>query len=288
METEVKTNEETLISKGYEFLRQLCAFNADYSAFDRRPVWLTNRVEYINAQLNKHGIKYENDSYNPDNITGISEISDNVIIKDGYAVCFVNVVVKFEGENTNETTVFLAHHDVNNKASENCQDNTASVANLLDLCVRLSKRKPANNVVVVFTDAEEIVRPDICGSKRLANNIKDGKYGNVKYSVNLELTAHGRNYWMSYGQENVLSKVLREKMPSIARVHTPYNDAMVLEMNGLPSVCIGSLDDDNIRMAKGGRGCPTWFLCHRLEDTFDTQANEADMDAFVGFLETLI
>jgi len=287
METEVNTS-ETLISKGYEFLRQLCAFNADYNAFERRPVWLTNRVEYINAQLNKHGIKFENDSYNPDNLKGISEISDNVIIKDGFATCFVNVEVRFEGENTNETTIFLAHHDVNNKGSENCQDNTASVANLLDLCVRLSKVKPANNVVVVFTDAEEIVRPDICGSNRLAQNIKAGKYGNVKYSVNLELTAHGRNYWMSYRTENLLAKVLKEKMPSIARVMTPYNDAWVLEMRGLPSVCIGSLDDENLRNAQARGYCETWALCHRFEDTFDTQANEADMDLFVNFLETLV
>jgi len=287
MEVEnTQIQKDSLVVKGYEFLRQLCSFKADYSSFNKRPHPNTNRVDYINAQLDRHGIPYTNDYFIP--TLGTPDAEPDKIIVDGFSTCFVNVIVEIEGTNKEQTTVFLAHHDVNNKHSENCQDNTASVANLLDLCVRLSKDKPANNVVIAFVDAEEIVRPDVCGSRRLGNNILAGKYGNVKYAVNLELTANGRNYWMSFENESLLTETIEEKHPNTAKVMTPYNDAWVLELTGVPSACIGSLDNFNIASVRAKGFCKTWAMCHRLEDTFDSQANEADMDLFMEYLLTLI
>ena len=277
---EVEVN-ETLVKKGYEFLKELCAFTADFNAFGYGKVNpITNRVQYIMNRLEKHNIAYTVDKFQP--IAGVPDFEEG-------KKAFVNIVVEIEGTNKDVTTVFLAHHDVSNINSENCQDNTASIANLLDLCVRLSTNPPANNVVIAFVDAEEIVNPSICGSQRLAQNILKGKYGAVKYAVNLELTANGRNYWQSYhNQNNQLAHHIREIHPTTHRVRTPYNDAFILEREGIASVCIGSLDDGNLANVKSKGYCRTWAMCHSPLDTFESQAVEGDMDLFVNYLETLI
>lgn len=277
MEVEVNN---TIVKKGYEFLRELCSFNADFNAFTSNINPITNRVQYIMNRLEKHNIAYTLDKFQP--TKGVPDAEEG-------KEAFVNVIVEIKGENEEFTTVFLAHHDVANKQSENCQDNTASVANLLDLAVRMSSKKPANNVVIAFVDAEEIVAPSICGSQRLAQNILKGKYGNVKYAVNLELTANGKNYWMSYNlNENKLAHHIREIHPNTHRVRTPYNDAFVMEREGVQSVCVGSLNDDNLSQVKTRGYCKTWAMCHRFDDKFETEAVEGDMDLFVNWLETLI
>lgn len=271
----------TATKKGYEFLRELCAFKADFNAFGRGKVNpLTNRVLYIIHQLETYGIPHTIDKFQP--VKGVPDFEEG-------KGAFVNVVVSIEGVDTTKTTVFLAHHDVANMDSENCQDNTASVANLLDLSVRLSKNKPANNVVIAFVDAEEIVAPDISGSQRLAQQILKGTYGQVKYAVNLELTANGKNYWMSYHKnDNLLADAIRQIQPDTHRVRTPYNDAFVLEREGVASVCVGSLNDGNLAQVKRSGYCKTWAMCHRMEDTFESEAVEGDMDLFVNYLETLV
>ncbi|HWY36547.1 MAG TPA: M28 family peptidase [Nitrosopumilaceae archaeon] len=279
IDTEIEVN-NAIVKNGYQFLRELCAFNADFNAFEPHENPITNRVQYIMHQLDAHNIAYTIDRFQP--IKGVPDFEEG-------KNAFVNIVVSIEGTNTEVTTVFLAHHDVANKDSENCQDNTASIANLIDLSIRLSTNKPVNNVVIAFVDAEEIVAPPICGSQRLAQNILKGVYGQVKYAVNLELTANGTNYWMSYNNPNsVLAHHIREIHPNTHRVRTPYNDAFILEKEGVPSVCVGSLDDNNRSQVKLKGFCRTWAMCHRMEDTFESQAVEGDMNLFVTYLETLI
>lgn len=278
METTDLENKPTLIYKGYEFLRQLCAFNADITSFRGNLNPISNRVAYIMHQLDTHKIAYTVDKFQP--ITGVPDAEEGKFAE-------VNIVVEIKGHNEALTTVFSAHHDVNNPASENCQDNTASVANLLDLCVRLTHITPPNNVVICFNDSEEKVSPATCGIQRLAQNILKGIYGKVQYVIVLELTANGKNYWMSYRADNALSQKIREKQPKTHRVGTPYNDSMVIERY-VPSVCVGSLDDGNLGNVKTRGFCRTWAMCHRMEDTFESQAVEGDMDLFVDYLETLI
>lgn len=275
---------QTQIKKGYSFLRELCAFNADFHAFTPRINPITNRVAYIINQLEKFNIPFQVDKFQP--IVGTPDAVED-------KVAFVNVYINIEGVDNTKTTVYMAHHDVANKASENCQDNTASIANLLDLAMRLSVEKPANNVLIAFVDAEEIVKMPICGAKRLAQKIKANEFGELKYIFNLELTANGRNYWMSYHTDpnvpqNESANRLREVLPTVDRVRTPYSDSFVMEAEGLPCVCMGSLDDQNIAWAKQGGGCLTWTVCHAMSDTFDAQANEADMDLFVTFLQSIV
>lgn len=284
METENKTSTEIITKKGYGFLRELCAFSANFHAFRPQVNPITNRVQYLIHQLDTYKVPYTVDKFQP--VEGTPDAVDD-------KVAFVNVYVNIEGVDTTNTTVFLAHHDVANIASENCQDNTASVCNLLDLAIRLTKEKPATNVVIAFVDAEEIVAPKICGSKRLAEKIKAGAFGQIRYIFNLELTAHGRNYWlncrfMPNEPLNISAIRVQTINPAVSVVSCPYNDSYVLEMEGLPSICMGSLDDKNIAQVRVRNSCATWFVCHNMRDTFEAQAVESDMDAFVDFLQSLI
>jgi hypothetical protein len=282
MEVEVTTTEKkTLISKGYEFLRELSSFKADFNSFTKNLNPITNRVQYIMNRLDAHNIAYTIDKYQ--SIHGVPDFVEGLPAE-------VNIVVEIEGNNKDLTTVFTAHHDVMNLDSESVQDNTASVCNLLDLCVRLSKNKPANNVVICFNDSEEAVKPLLSGIQRVVQNILQGKYGQVKYAVVLELTANGKNYWMSYNKSNnnQLATHIREIHPTVRRVRTPYNDSAVIESSSnISSVCIGSLSDGDMNNVITRGFCRTWGLCHSLNDKFEN-ANEGDMDLFVNFLETLI
>src|SRR3990172_12415244 len=100
----------------------------------------------------------------------------------------VNIQVFFpaKGKNkTNETLIFTAHHDIANPDSENCQDNTASVCNLLDLCKKVSEMEiRQKNVYIVFTDCEEIGGK---GMNRLLYDIEQRNL-NVDIMLCLELT----------------------------------------------------------------------------------------------------
>lgn len=282
-EIQTSTNEETT-KKGYGFLRELCSFGADFHAFTPQANPLTNRVQYIIHQLTTYNIPHEVDMFRADGRLN-EPMGDN-------DAKFVNVYVFIRGLDETKTTVFSAHHDVANRDSENCQDNTASVCNLLDLALRLSKQQPVNNVLIAFTDAEEIVQPAKSGANRVALKIQAGNFAEVKYIYNLELTANGTRYWYSYQNQpnvpvNEAANHLRQLHPSAARVRTPYNDSYAFEMRMLPSVCIGSLTETEMLSAKQGVGCKTWMLCHSMNDTFGG-AVEADMDAFVDFLVSLI
>jgi hypothetical protein len=264
------TQTENKTKTGHEFLRELCSFNADFNAFVPRINPISNRVEYIRYQLEKFGLPCELDIFNADNPNKLNMDKPK----------FVNVYSFFKGENaTNDTIVFLAHHDINNSESENCQDNTASVCNLLHLCELLQGKKLNKNVLVAFTDAEEVVSPDNCGAKRLSILSKLGFFGNVTKAINLELTANGSELWVSC----LSSKKLMYEVQTYYKariVQTPYNDAFVLENNGMESVCIGTLTPNELDRAIGRGFCSTWALCHKEEDTFD-KARENDMQNFV-------
>lgn len=281
METDINIGETIIAPKnGYSMLKEFTSFNADFNSFTKQINPITNRVQYIIHQLDANNIKYTIDKYQP--IVGVPDSEEGQFAE-------VNIVVEIEGNNKETTTVFTAHHDVANMASENVQDNSASVCNLLDLCIRLSKNIPVNNVVICFNDSEEAVKPATCGIQRVCQNILKGKYGQVKYCVTLELTAQGQNYWMSYNQNsNKLAHHIREIQPNVHRVRTPYNDSIILEGLDISSVCIGSLNDSNLNQVKTRGFCHSWSLCHSLNDTFEHSAIEADMNLFVNFLETLI
>jgi hypothetical protein len=275
------SSHRALPATGYEYLQDLCALRADSTALrslqGADPV--TNRVAFIAEQLEAHGVAVELDRFEP-----VERVPDFAPGRPS----LVNVTATFAGVDPSVTTVFLAHHDVVNPKSENCQDNSASVTNLLDLGVRLARKRPRHNVVIAFVDGEELCAPRICGSQRLARCILEDRYGSVQYAVNLELTAGGAEPTISYQQENALSKAVKRIHPHTHRLRTPYNDAVVLESAGIASACLGILDEANLEQVQRTGFCGTWFLCHSQQDTFAASAVEADMERLVDYLGALI
>lgn len=286
---DVNVNVDGQTKNGYAFLRELCSFNADFNAREPRPNPITNRVQYIMHQLEANNVNYEVDQFRADGIWNQEMLPTHNKR--------INLYIFIKGLNEEKTIIFSSHHDVANIESENCQDNSASVCNLIDLSIQLTKEQPACNVLIAFTDGEEIdmknVTPYNSGANRLAYKVKAGEFGQVVFIYNLELTANGTHYWYSYQNQpnapiNAAANHMRQLHPNSKRVKTPYSDSVPFEMHLLPSVCIGSLIESELQEAQKGVGCRTWMVCHSKSDTFENFAVETDMNAFVLFLRSLI
>jgi hypothetical protein len=246
---------------------------------------ITPRLQYIMDALAYQGIQY---SFVPlESWHNASEKSEYVNPDDRK---LANVMVQFYGTNPEKPTViFTAHHDIANPNSENCQDNTASVCNLIHLC-QVLKEYQANglleqNVVIGFTDCEEIGGR---GMNMLVTQINNGVYGEVEAMFALELTANGKNVWVQGLREGTAVSRKINSIGLVDRVRTPYNESMNAARVGLPAVCIGTLTDDQIKDVQAKSYCATWGLCHSMEDTFERSAIQEDMNQFVATMVGLI
>ena len=202
---------------------------------------------------------------------------------------FYNIEVMFKAKKeTDDTLVFIAHHDVANVTSENCQDNTASVVNLINLCNRIKDKELDKNILVVFTDSEEFGGK---GAAQLSKKIRNNCFGNVLTVVNSELTGLGNSIWVE--RKGYLGEYLTNKLESNYKVginevnikekRTPFNDSYVLRDNGINSICFGILPEEEVM----SNFPETWRLCHSVKDLF-INSNKEDMERYVDFLESLI
>lgn len=253
--------------KPYQILESLVNVHS-FSSFDRTaPTW-TPRLIRIKELLESLNIPYrvrhfDNPSY-PDR-------------------SFTNFYISFGNEeaNGNNGLLFLAHHDISNSSSENCQDNTASVSNLIYMMSEIVKNGTNRPVHFAIVDSEEHVNVHCCGSQVLSEDIKQGDFGNIDCCINLELTGNGKNIWVSSHDSNDASvkTPIIEKLNAF-RTTTPYNDAAVLNMHGVPAICIGILPDWDFDGLKNKFDYPrTWSLCHSNNDTIDKISSD-DMDEF--------
>lgn len=247
---------------------------------------ITPRLRYIMDALATQGINFEfvplKGSWGATDLSSVSADVEKL----------ANVMVTFKGHNSDKPAViFTAHHDIANPNSENCQDNTASVCNLLHLCSKL-KTLQANNeleqdVIIGFTDCEEAGGR---GMNKLINEIQNNKYGDIEAIFALELTANGTELWVEGVRENSLvsQRVDRSVEGNVKRVRTPYNEAVNARRHRLPAVCIGTLTPQEMEEATSRGYCSTWALCHRLADTFENSANKEDMTNFVDAMVKMI
>jgi hypothetical protein len=256
------------------------------SGLTKRSMWIIEQIKNLGlGSMNVH--KFEAPTYMPTKRTYSSFELRTDRNYTSVPLHYVNIEVNVTNTNHDNTIIYIAHHDINNPNSENCQDNSASVCNLLSLAESLRGKNVNKNVYVVFTDCEEFGGK---GAKELANRINEGAFGNVEYVVNLELTANGRNLW-SDSENFVTESSLLEKLNvegEFTSVKTPFNDSVRLRASGIDSVCIGTLNDENLKQVGEKGYCSTWAMCHKVEDTFDKNANADDMDNFVEFLQKLI
>lgn len=246
---------------------------------------ITPRLKYIMDALSYQGIPF---NFVP--LESFHRASDNSEYVDADEKKLANIMVEFEGTDSEKPTIiFTAHHDIANPNSENCQDNTASVCNLIHLCQELKEYQSngmlEQNVVVGFTDCEEMGGR---GMNMLITQIKNGVYGEVEAMFALELSANGKNVWVQGLEQGTAVSDRLELIGGVNRVSTPYNEAMNAKRQGLPAVCIGTLTNSEMKNAKTTRYCSTWGLCHSMEDTFERSAIQEDMNQFVESMVSLI
>lgn len=266
---------------GYDFLYEMCK-NVRNKGHARIGLIepMTDRVCYIVNQLNEMGLSYRTVPFSIENRS-----------ETGYGKGkMMNVEVFFPATIKTDVNIFFtAHHDIANHNSENCQDNTASVCNLLDLCKRLNKSETRNsNVYVVFTDCEETGG---LGMDRLLYDVKRRNI-TINEMYCLELTANGNQYWVApefSKKENVATERFFEVIGNReCSVRTPYNESVNARYQNINAVCIGSLSEQEMMFVKSSNYCETWSLCHRKEDTFEQSANREDMSNFVDFMLRII
>lgn len=237
---------------------------------------ITPRLEYIMQSLASMGISFELDTFEAHN--GKLEHSSNKL---------ANVIVQFKRHDESDDgtcVLFSAHHDIANPNSENCQDNTASVCNLLELCSLLyntPKENLKSNVIIAFTDCEEMGGR---GMNRLLEQIENDVYDYPESIYALELTANGDKYWIQgcEGGDDSLFMDLQENIleGELTVVRTPYNESVNARRLGLNACCIGILSESELEEVNARGYCATWGLCHSPTDTFENSANMNDMKHF--------
>ena len=241
----------------YSILKELCQIRNDQVAFFGSEDPITNRVKYIISKLPAKP-----------NIDVFDAISQNMY--------YANIELSFDA-GAEYSIIFVAHHDVVNIYSDNCMDNSASVANLISLADYCSKNKFNKNIHIVFTDCEEFGGR---GSKRLAKRINDGIFGKVEYVVNLELTACGTKILCEETGSRLCS-ILKDD--GVIGVNMPFNDSVILRSSAIDSVCITILPESEFDSVIRTGYCDIWSLCHSKDDIVGN-ANEDDINSFMEYL----
>jgi Iap family predicted aminopeptidase len=255
----------------YELLTRFCEVRNERNSLRGLENPLTNRATFIVDSI------LDMELYQGLNLDVFEDTNPNLF--------YVNIELTINAGQEN-SVMYVAHHDVNNTNSQNCQDNSASVCNLLALAEHFKNNTPDKTIHIVFTDCEEFGG---AGAERLSERIKDGVFGNVEYIVNLELTANGNNLWADSGNfltESPLLDKLKELNDDLMEVQTPFNDSVKFRKHEIDSVCIGILQDADAQQVRGRGYCQTWAVCHKMNDTID-QAVANDMDNFVQTLINL-
>lgn len=192
---------------------------------------------------------------------------------------FYNIVVPVITGKDSDTIFLTAHHDVININSQNVNDNTASIVNLLVLMQMLKENEKDinHNIIICYPDVEEYGGE---GAKIIAQRINNGNYGNVKCVLNLELTAHGKNIWIERGRNSYLRNELKNFLgkENYEETNIPFADSFVFQWAGIDSATIGTLPVNPIT---NKYDYSVWNICHKDND--DTY-NLEDMQNFTNFL----
>jgi len=284
------------IKAGYEWLDEMRFVRNEQSSYKPTQSPLTNRATFIIRALNEIGVQYELDIFD----------EAGYDLYDYSRPKSLNIIVKFCSRSGQPAIAFMAHFDVANINSENCQDNSASVCNLLHLCAKLKNQAIGESkniisqrpVIIVFSDREEAGGT---GARYFSGRMLRGDFGNIEYVVNLELTGLGRAVWVDtentkkWAKDKIVETPLLLKCGEILgesgyhKVSTPFSDAFVLRRCGVDAVCIGILPVEEvleIEKHKGGRQ-ETWSLCHSETDTID-KCDAQDMQDFTDLLERFV
>jgi len=163
--------------------------------------------------------------------------------------------------------MIMAHHDIANPKSDNCNDNSASVINAI-ACKMLM---PEINVAI--TDAEETGG---LGAARAAEKINEGFFGNIEFVLNFELTAVGGiNFFVENYPRSPLFQRIENLFPGVETFDVPFHDGIILRKHGVDSVVINPLP----RKSNGELNYDLLRLCHSAKDNTSI-VNTSDMKDF--------
>ena len=260
---------------GHDFLRDMCKVRDIYSSgvSDLNP--LTNRALFIISTLNELNVPYKLDIFNRHNSYNFSYNEPKLC----------NIIVEFKSTSEEPAILFDSHYDVVNINSDNAQDNTASVCNLLHLCKILSKETPNRRTIIVFSSGEEC---GMLGASHLTTQIKQKEYGEIGISYILELTGLGQACWVDTKNYNAkqdcravkrIEEVFGKK--KFHHVSTPPSNVGQFRSKGLDAVCIGILPKEDIVAHK------LWGICHSNSDSFE-KTSRKDMQDFTDVLFQIV
>lgn len=236
-------------------LPNLCAVRCFEPSFfgNGGPEETNPRIQHLQQLLTELGIPFEMDSW-----------SDSRFFRgQDRTFHFHNIYLP-----GTTTRMVMAHHDIVNVNSDNCNDNSASVINAI-------AAKILNpDLRVVITDGEEFGG---VGSHRVSRKILNGDFGQIEYVVNLELTAvGGQNFFTENYPNSRMYQKIQELFPNTPTFQVPFHDGMILRRYGVDSLVINPCP----LKADGSLDLSLLGLCHSLRDNI-ALANYDEMDDFV-------
>lgn len=238
----------------YNKIYDFCKIRNFGTVYENDPNEPTPRVKFLMELLDSENIEYELDKFQRGRVTGYN------IIMSG-----------------NSNKMVVAHHDVSNHRTDNANDNSCSVIN----AIMIKKHIPNMNVILL--DGEEFGG---LGSQRASDLIKEGKFGDIEWVLNLELTGKGGKYFFIGDYPGKLSDFILSKFDCPV-VRTPFNDSVIFRRNGIDSVVINPIPP----LPPGKTSQVKWdedtyldfsllYNCHSPKDTIET-IDPIDMKEFV-------
>jgi len=205
----------------------------------------SNRAKFLTALLDKLGIQYKI----------IRTFSDH------YKKYFYNIYAFGSSDK------FLsAHYDIIDIRSDNANDNSASVINMIAYKVK----NPSVNILIL--DGEE---PPYGGSgSNYASKYMKKNGINPKWILNLELTGVGNNFFVD-NSNSELRRRITAKYPRSLSISTPFNDAMIFRQFGYDSCVLTTLN-----MVDERPDFSVMYHSHSPADSVDKMSTD-DMKNFV-------
>lgn len=240
----------SIYSKIFDFCKIRNNGNCYSNGLDPSP-----RQVFLMELLRSENIKYELDEFDSNNIGNK----------------YFNIILSGSSDK-----MVVAHTDIVNRNIDNANDNSCSVIN----AIMVKKLRPDINVVLL--DAEEFGGH---GSQRVSDQIKEGKFGDIKWVLNLELTGKGgKNFFIGEYPGPLFNHI--KSLFDCPTVHTPFNDSVIFRQNGIDSCVINPLPI----LPEGETSCVKYgdnyldyemlFNCHHESDTVET-IDPIDMKEFV-------
>jgi hypothetical protein len=237
----------------YNKIYDFCKVRNKGTIYDNHSQNPPPRVQFLMDLLDSEGIAYELDRFYTSQVTGY-----NLILQG------------------TSNRMVVAHHDVSNPKIDNANDNSASVIN----AIMIKKLLPTMNVILL--DGEEVGG---IGSNRASEQINEGKFGEIEWVLNLELSGKGGKHFFIGDYPGPLTNHIKILF-DCPIVRTPFNDSVTFRRNGIDSVVINPLPP-----VLEGKTNVKWddetyldysmlFHCHSTKDTVAT-IDPADMKEFV-------